>query len=286
MKNSAYYARKIKRIIGGARKGPGSPQASVEQAPDRIRLLLTAILEENATGSQVRRAMSGLEEEYVDRNELRVSPIKDIVDAIGRDYPQAWAKAEKIVRALNVAFDRTNALSLDYLQKKPKRDIRRLLSEDLGLSRYAEAVVTLYGFGGHAVAVDGLLVAALKLDGYVDPDTDGEDVQGFLERIVPAKDDLGCHEALREYVAKSYRRAWTELTRQEKIRQAEEAAAQAKARAEAEAAVAAEEARKQEAADAAREAAKAAKAKTASKAPAKRAGVPKREPSRLGSPHK
>jgi endonuclease-3 len=217
MRNSAYYARKVRRLFSPAAKSAPPPT-------DSIRLMLAAILQENAPGRPGESAMAALEQEFVDFNELRVSPVKDIVDVLGRNFIAARSKAEAITRALNVVFDRTNALVLEYLAKQPKRELRRLLREDLGLSPYAESVVTLYGFSGHAIPVDDALLLALKANGYIHPASDLADLQGFLERIIPAKDAVRCHEALREYVSRLLKRIAPELVRLEKAHRAAEAA--------------------------------------------------------------
>jgi len=221
MKNSARYAKKVKRLLGKLE--------SVEPAEnaDPLRVMVGAVLEEDATTKQAAEGLSKIEDEFVDFNELRVSPHKDIVESLGRDYPGARAKAEALTRALNAIFDRTNTLSLDYLADKPKREIRKALREQVGLSPYAESVLTLSVFDGHAVPVDNLLLEALKLDKCIDPDSDLADLQGFLERIILNKDALAAHEALRGYASKSAGRVAKELAR--RARRAE-AAAKAAAR--------------------------------------------------------
>lgn len=266
MKNSAVYARKVKRLLAGATRAAGEPDEPV----DVIRLLVVSIMAEDATAKQAAAALQDLDEEYVDVNELRVSPLKDIVECVGRSFPGSRAKAEAVTHALNVVFRHSNTLSLDHLAKKTKREVRRLLREKYGLSAYAESVLTLYGFDGHAIPVDRLLLEALKLDGRIHPDSDLPDLQGFLERIIANKDARASHEALRSYASKMGGRVARELGRRARAEAKAVAAAEAKAKAEAEAkaAAAAEAKAKAEARAAARAKAKAKKAKpgTAKKA--------------------
>lgn len=225
MKNSAYYARKIRRLLSGSKKTHLPEQA------DGIPLLVTAVLSENATNKQTSEAMARLVEEFVDFNELRVSPVKDVVECLGREFPGARLKAEAVTRALNVVFGRTNSLSLEYLAPKPKRELRKTLREELGLSPYAESFLTLHAFQGHAVPVDSLLLEALKLDKYIHLGSDLADLQGFLERIVLSKDGASAHEALRSYASKTAGRVAKELARRAK--RAAAAAARVKAEQEA-----------------------------------------------------
>ena len=271
MKNSALYARKIKRLL--SRKSGGI--AARAEPVDALRLLVKGIMEEDATAKQVTAALAALEQEYVDFNELRVSPLKDVYECLGKGFPGARAKADAVTRALNVVFGQANALSLDYLAKKPKREVRKVLREKLGLSPYAESVVTLYGFDGHAIPADNLLLEALKLDGYVHPGSDVPDLQGFLERIIPNKDAIPAHEALREYAWRRAGRVAKELARRAKLAaEAEakakaEAEAKAKAEAEAQAKAEAEAKAKAEAEGKAKAEAKARRKKAAGRKPVK-----------------
>ncbi len=266
MRNSAHYARKVKRIVTKARK------ASRPEAPDPIRLLVSGVLAENVTPRQATKAMLAVEQEFIDFNELRVSPVKDIVECLGRDFPGARQKAEMLHRSLNAVFDHTNALRLDFLAKATKREVRRTLREKLGLSLYAEGVVTLYGFEGHAVPVDELLLESLKSGEKIAADSDLLDLQGFLERITAAKDDVTVHEALRRYAARHAARIHRQWARREKQAR-EKAEAEARARAEAEAKAKAEaEAR----ARAKAEAEARAKAKARKKPKARRKPRPRR----------
>lgn len=193
MKNSTQYAAKMKKLLSGAKDG------KVPEVADRVRLMMRAILEQDTSVRHAEEALKRLEAEYVDLNELRISPLKDLVDCLGRRFVGARYKAEMLTTALNMMFDRANSLSLDYLADKPKREIRRALLEDLHLSHYAEAVVALYAFGGHAIPVDFLLAEALKQGDYVHPQADVADIQGFLERMVLSKDAIAVHEALRQF---------------------------------------------------------------------------------------
>lgn len=274
MKNSAQYALKVKKLLSGLKR-PAIPLAA-----DSLGLLVQSVLAEDATPEELASAVAAVQEEFVDHNELRVSLPRDVCDILGRDFPGARVKAEAIARALNAVFDRANALCLDFLAKKPKREIRKLLREELGLSPFAESVLTLYYFQGHAIPVDQLLLEALKLEQVIDPGSDIDDCQGFLERIVPAKDAVAVHEQLRCFAAQQAPKVRQVLARRHaeleaKLRAKAEAEARAKAEAEAKAAAAAEAAAAKVAAKKA--AAKRAAAKLKAKVGAARAAARKKK---------
>ncbi len=271
MKNSERYARKVKKLLAGPHKDQSPKEV------DPVRLLIVSVLAEDVTAWLASSAMADLEAEYVDFNELRASPVKDIVDCLGRDFRGARVKAEMINRALNRIFEHTNALSLDFLAHETKREVRKVLREKLGLGLYAESVLTLQAFEGHAIPVDRLLLESLKAGGHIHADSDLPDLQGFLERIVPAKDDHAAHESLRQFCGKQAARLHTEWTREEKkaaaVRAKAEAAAKAKAEAAAKAKAEAEaraEAKEQAKKEKARKAAAAEKRAASKKKAAKK----------------
>jgi len=238
MKNATAYQKKLQKFLGDMKKvKAAAPPTGIEA----VEVLVRSILEADVTDSAAEAAFQTIRQEYVDINELRVSPIIDITDRLGHDFPQPRLKAEAITGALNKTFDRTYAISIDYMKEMTKRDLRRHLLE-IGLSPYAAACVVLKVFGGHAVPVDDTLVEVLKMDGCVHPDSDLQDVQGFLERVIPQKDAFSAHAFLREYVVRSAKA----LARKRKAdaEAAAKAEAEAKAKAEAEAALQAERAKK------------------------------------------
>jgi len=235
MKNARHYEKKTRRLLARLRKG-WSESPSAPDHTDRIGLLVRAVLEYDSTAKQVEQALSFLEKEFVDFNELRVGPTKEIAECIGRGDRAAREKAAMLSTVLNGIYSATNRVSLDYLEDKTKRDLRRRLLE-LGLNPYAAASVTLLGFDGHAVPVDQTLVDCLEMDGYIYPGSDLADVQGFLERIVPQKDAPMVHELFRGYVEKSAKRlakrrkAAAKRAEAEKARKAEAAKVRRRARA-------------------------------------------------------
>ena len=196
MKNATAYERKVKKLLSGMSK---SAQLSARQ--DSMEVLIQGILEADAPRRQAGKALDALLEEFVDVNELRVAPHKEITDCMGRDFPRAREKAETMTAVLNRIFDHSTSLCLDYVHELPKREIRRHLKE-LGLDTYASALLALACFNAHAVPVDQMLVDCLAADHLIHPGSEPADVQGFLERIVPQKDARCAHEFLRSYAEK------------------------------------------------------------------------------------
>ena len=195
MKNAKTYETPMKKFLAQL------PRRRRPQAQEPMDILLESILQADATLAQAQAALETLRQEYVDLNDLRVSPPREIAEIIGEDYPRARDKAAMVTTVLSNLMESAGALSLESLRELPKRELRRRLTE-MGLDPFASAAVVLRVFAGHAVPVDASVVDALQAEGMVHASSGVEDVQGFLERIVSQKDAPEVHEALRAYVEK------------------------------------------------------------------------------------
>lgn len=260
MKNAADYEKKLKKFLAPMR----SRRDTAQEMPP-VELLIVSVLEENASRKAALKAIENIRAEYVDWNELRVSQPKEILETIGKDYPQGRIKIESLLKAMNLIFDRTYDLTLEAIAKMPKRDLRRYMLE-VGLSPYVAAAMMLQEFGGHAIPVDRHLADLLEINELVYPDSEIDDIQGFLERVINQKDALKAHEFFRQQIEKSAKQIakfrqhkQAQLDKQE--REAKEAAAKAQAAKEA----AQKAAEAKQAAKEAAQAKRAKKAKTAKK---------------------
>lgn len=264
MKNATAYEKKIRKLL---KSMPKQHPASGGDDGDRIAVIMESILQADTSDKLAQRAMAALEEEFVDFNELRVAQTKEIVECIGDDMYGAREKAEMVVKVLNGIFARRSAVSMEYMVDMTKRDLRRHLLE-LGLDTFSAARVVLYAFSGHAVPVDKSLAQCLEMEEMVHPDSEIEDVQGFLERIVSQKDAFAAHGMFRAFVAKlakplAKKRKIEQEAREKAEQEARKKAEQAAKRAEKRAIKVAE--KKKEAAEKAAEKKKSAKKKTAKK---------------------
>lgn len=197
MKNATKYQKTIKKLLSG-----GGPVPADSGPVDPLRVLVQAVLETDASRKQAEKAFVAIEKEYVDLNELRVAPVREVSELIGKDFFFSRRQAEELTNALNSLFRRSTSLTFDYLKSMTKRDLRRHLSE-LGLGPYAVAMLLLRCFGGHAIPVDDSLVESLKIEDFVHPEASLGEVQGFLERVVLQKDAMSAHYALKAYMEKN-----------------------------------------------------------------------------------
>lgn len=284
MKDARTYERKVKKLLRGAKKTVKPPSADM---PEEVLLrIIESVFLADATDGEVTKALAAIQKEFVDYNELRVAPEKDVLECIGKEHPRGRDKVTVLHSVLNGIHERANRLNTEYIAEMTKREIRRHLRE-LSMPPFSEALTAMTCFGVHAIPVDDALFEVLQMNKCVHDSSDVHDTQAFLERIVAQKDGYVAHVFFRQYVARNAkalekkRKADAERiaaeeearrkAEEEKARQAAEAA-EKKAKIEAEKAAKRAEKEAEKARQAAEKAAKkkAAKKKTAKKKSAKK----------------
>ena len=71
----------------------------------------------------VTKAMAAIQKEFVDYNELRVAPEKDILECVGKEHPQCRSKVVVLHSVLNGVYERSNCLSAEYMTEMSKREM-------------------------------------------------------------------------------------------------------------------------------------------------------------------
>lgn len=228
MKDARTYERKVKKLLGGMKKKAFKASAP-PMGDDLIRRLIESIFLADATDRDVEKAMAEIQKEFVDYNELRVAPEKDVIECLDKNHPRIRGKVQVLTSVLNGIYSRVNCLAAEYMHEMSKRDVRRHLRE-LGMPPFGEALVGITCFGMHAIPVDDSLFEVLQMNACVHASSDVTDTQAFLERIVAQKDGMSAHVFFREYVAKH-----AKVLEKKRKADAERRAAEEKARRQAEA---------------------------------------------------
>ncbi len=161
------------------------------QPPDPPRPVLEelvyAILREGATAAEAYRAYDALRRAFIDWNEIRVSTVQEVADAL-RPLPHAGDRAKRVIGLLQKVFEERYTFTLDDLDKKGLKQAAKQLSrykEDV--TDFTVAWVLQRTLGGHAVPLDGPTLRVLTRLGVVeevDPDA-LEAVRASIEHIVP-----------------------------------------------------------------------------------------------------
>src|SRR5438477_486827 len=104
MKNATEVARRVRRLLNQAKpQGDKAPDPPTDDVTDH---LLLAVLMRYAGDSAASAALRRLRERTVDLNELRVTPVAELIDLLGPTFPQSKSAAESLVRVLGAVFNR------------------------------------------------------------------------------------------------------------------------------------------------------------------------------------
>jgi endonuclease-3 len=159
--------------------GPREAKMSVLEA------VLYGICHEGTTREQANQAINRFKDAFFDWNELRVSSVEEIQDALA-GLPEPEVKAQRLRKFLRQIFFRTYKFDLDHLGKKPlKESIKTLQEFEAMSSDFVLATVVQQALGGHAMPVDEPIRRCLIRLGFADESTPPEAIRSALERGVP-----------------------------------------------------------------------------------------------------
>ena len=149
MKNASQYARRIKTLFATVQREGSKPTTTATDDP--LEQLMRGILSRTASEARAAAAWSRLRGATVDLNELRVTPVSELVEIIGRDYPQARSVAAQISRTLHAIFNRQPALNLDFMRSSTRTDAASFLNGLDGVDAHARPTAIMGTLGAHAI---------------------------------------------------------------------------------------------------------------------------------------
>jgi endonuclease-3 len=158
---------------------PAEPERNV------LEQLIYALLRENAARKDAEKAYRNLRERFFDWNEVRVSSIHEIANALV-DLPQPVAKAQRVIGLLQEVFEANYSFDLDGLPKKGVKPAARQIARYQATSDFTVSWVTLKALDGHAVPLDEPSLRTLKRLGVVEQHEDNlATVQASMEHHIP-----------------------------------------------------------------------------------------------------
>lgn len=201
MKNSKEYSKKIQTLYHTLRrKHPKEQPAGHDDVVDSI---IYAILNAELSEKDAESAMARFADHFVDWNDLRVSRVEEIVEALGKDTPAIKDIALTIVKVLRAIYDNYHKINLEALKKIGKRPARQALEKIDSLSRFAVDYCMLVSLRGHAIPLTHKMLEYLRNNDLVDPDADEQQIEGFLVKQIPAKNGYDFYALLRHKSEKS-----------------------------------------------------------------------------------
>lgn len=205
MKDSSEYAPRLKKLYNRLKRENGSSAKMEELEP--VDALIMACLTETAPETKSRTALNRLRQSYVDFNELRVSRSAEIVEILGKTFPEAEKVAQKIIAVLGEVYERRDSLDLSDLPQGSKREAKAFLESLKTTTPYISARVMLQSIGGHAFPVHRQMMDMLLKEEVVNPNADMAEVQGFLERQISASQIQPTYAVLRKHADKGRSRS-------------------------------------------------------------------------------
>jgi endonuclease III len=199
MKKMALYARRIKQLASKLRKERG--KVSLPAAEDAMQQFLRGILSTYASETRADTALAKLRAAMVDLNELRVTPVADIVQIIGTDFPSCRPAAEELSRGLNAVFNKAHRVDLDFLKTMTHKAAETFVESLDGVGAHAKAMVMLRCLGTPVVPVDNFMLAYLHREGCIPETATAEDAQKFLSSRIPDREATAFYVGLKKHAA-------------------------------------------------------------------------------------
>jgi endonuclease III len=166
----------------------GHDELAVEPGSDALPVLeqfVFALCRENSSPEQAEQAFANLKSRFYDWNEVRVSSVREIEEAL-EGLGDAESRAQRLISFLQEVFETTFSFDLEGLQKKGLKQAAKALSRYGAASDYVVARVVQRSLGGHAIPLDAATLRCSRRLGLLDAGTeDPEACRTSLEHTVP-----------------------------------------------------------------------------------------------------
>jgi len=195
MKDSRLYADRIKKLYRSLKRSVAKVQPVTYEDP--LGALVYGLLSESVTEAQAQAAYKRQARHFVDLNDLRVARPDEIVELFGEDSPAVRDEAWRLTRMLTAVFDKFHVLTLAEIRKLGKRPAKQLIEALDSVTPFAINYCMLTSLGGHAIPLNDRMIAYLKAEGLIHPQSEPDDIEGFLAKLVPAKEGYEFYALLR-----------------------------------------------------------------------------------------
>ena len=195
MKNSREYSQKVHKLYRSLKRKYPKAKKIIYDEP--VESLIYAIISEKMSETAAQSAIKRFTGYFVDWNDLRVSRPEEIVEILGADTSVTRDIALALTGALGAVFDRYNTVSLKVLKKIGKRPARQTLEKMNGLSRFVVSYCMLTSLHGHAIPLTKKMIDYLRSKQLIHPDSDEQQIEGFLARQISAENASEFYALLR-----------------------------------------------------------------------------------------
>jgi endonuclease-3 len=176
------------------------------EAPEPLPVLqqfIFGLCRENATPEQAERAYRNLCDQFFDWNEVRVSSVRELEEAM-EGLTGAESRAQRLLSFLQEVFETTFSFDLEGLHKKGFKQAAKQLTRFGAANEYVGAWVVQRSLGGHAIPIDAPTLRCARRLGLVEGAVDDpEAARASLEHVVPKAKGTLFTDAISE-VAEAY----------------------------------------------------------------------------------
>jgi hypothetical protein len=166
-----------------------------------MEALLRGVLGDYAADARAASALSRLRTAVVDLNELRVTPVSEMVEIVGVDYPMVRKAATDMSAALNAVYNKLHHLDLSFLKKVARRSAETFVNSLETVNAHARATIVLRCLKGHAVPIDAAMYQLLRRSGCIEPDATVDQAQKFLAAHLRESEAMAFYVLVKRYAA-------------------------------------------------------------------------------------
>lgn len=146
--------------------------------------LVFACLLEDSPHESAEQVLTSLKQEYFGWNEVRVSTIRELTDAL-KPLVNPAESAARLKQSLHSVFESVYEFDIELLKKQNIGAAVKLLQKYNGTTPFAVAYVTQFALGGHAIPLNKGAMITLHTVGIVSDDEFEKGIVPGLERAVP-----------------------------------------------------------------------------------------------------
>ncbi len=195
MKDSKEYSKKLHKLYRLLKRKYPKVQRAIYDEP--VDALVYAIVSAELSEPAAQSAIKKFADYFVDWNDLRISRVEEIVEALGPNTPVSRDIASALTTVLRAVFSKYNTVSLKALIKMSKRPARGILDKIEGANRFAVDYCMLTSLQGHAIPLTKKMTEYLRNNELVHAGADEQEIGGFLARQISAENAYEFYYLLR-----------------------------------------------------------------------------------------
>jgi len=156
----------------------GTPLPVLEQ-------FIYGLCREDATPEQADQAYKSIQKKFFDWNEIRVSSVREVEDALC-GLSNAEGRAERLINFLQEVFETTFSFDLEALAKKGLKQAAKHITRYQAADEFIGSWVAQRTLGGHSIPLDVATLRTIRRLGLLDAEHENlEEGRAILEQEVP-----------------------------------------------------------------------------------------------------